>query len=326
MSTEVRLRERGYFSSAIRKILLTALIGGLAYLLTNLTKAPQIWQLTLSVFIGGVVLVVQFLADFDDRLEHLEREQHAYLRQIRELVDRGFLKISEATELFALMEESPVHTESVTELIRHSTEIPRATPQLIYDLTQMEIGRLSLFLKNLGKGVEVTYPGEDRDWLIALASSAQTSIYATSMSAVDAGGRVFGGGFWNSDLGRRYLEIQRSACQRGVEIRRIFIVDPREPSSFEEMYSWQASLGIDVRILRPDTDIATPWKSWLQDFIVFDDVVSYEAQTAPQVGDEAQPTFVNTRLVLEPGQVKERRERFQDLWAAATPFVPGDRP
>lgn len=324
MSTEVRSRERSHFSSALRKVLLTALIGGITYLLTNLTDAPQIWQLTLSVFIGGVVLVVQFLVEF-------EREQHVNLRNMRELVDRELVKISQAAELLALMEASPVHTELVTQLLRHSTEIPRTTPQLIHDLTQAEISQLSLFLQNLAKGVGITYPGEDRDWLLTLAGHAQSTIYATSMSAVNASRKEFGEGFWNSDLGRRYLEIQRAACQRGVDIRRIFIVDPREPSddpAFEELCRWQASIGINVRILRPTTDnLIRPWKrSWLQDFIVFDNAVSYEILASPQVWADARPTFINTRLVLEPGQVKERRERFQDLWAAAEPFVPNDGP
>jgi hypothetical protein len=322
-------REHRFLSPALRKVLVTAATGVLTYYVTNLADAQPDFQLLLSVFLGGVVLVVQFLVDFDDRLERLEQEQHVYLGRISDLIDQGLDKISEATALFALVEASPVQTELVTQLIRHSTGIPRDTPQLIHDLTHTEISRLSLLLKNLSEGVELTYPGEDRDWLIALTGNAHSSIYATSMSGVDSGGKGFGGGFWYSDLGRRYLKIQRDACQRGVEIRRIFIVDPREPvdPAFEEMCNWQTSIGINVRTLQPNSDsITRQWRSWMQDFIVFDDVVSYEMQTAPRVGAEAHPTFIGTRLVLDPAQVKERREHFQDLWATAVPFVPPDRP
>lgn len=328
MSTEAHSGERNYFSAGLRKVVLTVLIGGITYLLTNLTNAPQIWQLAFSVFIGGVVLVVQFLVEFDDRLERLEREQHVHLEEMREVVDRGLHQISEATELFAMLDAAPVRTESMTELIQHATDIPRATPRLVYDLTQAGIDQLSEFLKNLATGADVTYPGEDRDWLLALAGNAQSSIYATSMSAVDAGGMTFGGGFWKSDLGRRYLEIQRAACQRGVEIRRIFILDPREPTGdpvFEEICRYQASIGIQVRILRPTTD-NKPWKNWLQDVIVFDDAVSYEMQTAPQVGAQAQPTFVNTRLVRDLGKVTKQKERFQELWKEAEPLHLDGRP
>src|SRR5689334_22248998 len=40
------------------KIMVTSIAGGLTYFLTNSTKQPEIWQLTMSVFVAGVVLVV----------------------------------------------------------------------------------------------------------------------------------------------------------------------------------------------------------------------------------------------------------------------------
>ena len=33
------------------------------------------------------------------------------------------------------------------------------------------------------------------------------------------------GGLWTSDLGQRYLELQREAITRKVRIRRIFVVE-----------------------------------------------------------------------------------------------------
>jgi hypothetical protein len=67
----------------------------------------------------------------------------------------------------------------------------------------------------VSRGGYVAYDGEDRDWLLGLTRHAQSSIDTTSLMAVDASGGGFGeGGLWSSDLGRRYLEVQREAVQR----------------------------------------------------------------------------------------------------------------
>ena len=54
----------------------------------------------------------------------------------------------------------------------------------------------------------------------------QKSLYAVSLG----GGTILGGGggsysFWLSDLGRRYLYHQGEAVERGVKVRRVFILD-----------------------------------------------------------------------------------------------------
>ena len=68
-----------------RKIVITATTGGLAYLVTNLTDQEPIESLTLSAFIGGVALVVQFLVDFDTRLRSVERHQLHHESMMRDL-------------------------------------------------------------------------------------------------------------------------------------------------------------------------------------------------------------------------------------------------
>lgn len=321
-------------SSVIRKIVVTLLIGGVAYLLAN--PLEQWGQLLLSTFIGGVVLVVQFLIEFDDRLQHVEEEQHGRLQQlehkqaghnaeVRDLVQQSFLKINQATELFGLVEASALRTDAVIQLVQHSTALTNDLPPLVSRVAQAEIVRTSRFLKELGDGT-VSYEGEDRDWLLALAHNAKISIDATSLNTVDARGRGVDSGFWLSDLGQRYLEVQRSVARNGIKIRRIFIVDRpgiANGPEFYEMCRMQARMNIEVRILTA-TDLEPPLKTKLLDFILFDNVVSYETTPAYRIDESSPPEIVHTRLQLQPEVVEERIDRFRDLWERAKPFVMAD--
>ncbi|GAA0360071.1 hypothetical protein GCM10010151_57370 [Actinoallomurus spadix] len=323
MSRELEADSKIYFSPSLRKVLLSALLGAFAYVITNLTDQPQLWQITVSIFISGVLLVVQFVIEFDDRLKDVEHRQHSHHKVMEQLVDQGFRKISDATELFGLVEMSAVKTDSVTQLVRNSTRIDGATPELVQRFAQGEINRLSQLLLKLGDGSDVTYEGEDREWILGLARNAESFIYATSLTTVDAGGDGFDGGFWNSDLGQHYLELQREAIQqRNVTIKRLFILDRptlSDDPDFQEMCVYQSYIGIEVRVLKPRAGPSQPPIS-MSDFILFDGVVSYETIPAVRVSDRTRPTIMHTRLVLESDRLKERTDRFADLWGMAVPF------
>ena len=333
MSRAWRAERVGPRSSVPRKIALTGISAVIAYVATTFFAQPtQIWSVTLATFIGGVALVVQLLVEFDTRMANVESGQEARLRtmeesqqkhseHIEQLVRESYVKINEATELFALVEASALRTDVVTQFVKHSTQI-RPAPALLFDFAQGEIARMSEFLKEISRGGYVAYDGEDRDWLLGLTRHAQSSIDATSLTAVDAGGSGFGEGLWSSDLGQRYLEVQRDAVQRGVAVRRVFILDHpdlADEPGLREVCRIQKELGISVRILDA-TAIPTMHKTSLFDFILFDDVVSYEVTPAVRVADRSTPIVVNTRLVLLDARVRERIQRFRDLWASAREF------
>lgn len=308
-------------SRVTRKIIMTILTGGAAYLITNLTAQPPIWALTVSVFIGGVTLVVQFLVDFDDRLEAVEIGHALHAERMEELLQQRFASINEATELFGLVEQSPVRAEVVTELVRNSTRIGPDTPPLISAFAQSELHRVSDLLKDLSKGGEVTYDGEDRDWLLGLTRNVSSSIDATSLTTVDGGGDGYDGGLWASDLGQHYLEAQRDACRRGVRVRRVLILDRPELAAdpgLIRVCRLQRSVGIEIRVLSL-ARIPEMRKNTLFDFILFDDVVSYETTAGVWAG-EVRPAIVSTRLVLRPSRVAENIRRFEDLWESADEF------
>ena len=138
-------------------------------------------------------------------------------------------------------------------------------------------------MRQLPVGSEIAYDGEDRDWLLGLTREAQTSIDAISLSTVDAGVLGLDGGLWTSDLGIRYLELQREAIARNVRIRRIFVFEHerRWPSdeSFLRVTQMQRDVGVEVRML--DHQLIPDWmQSMIFDFIVFDGAVSYETTPA----------------------------------------------
>lgn len=320
--TTLNARHPSAARSILRKVLVTTFTGGLAYLVTNTAQESQIWSITLSAFIGSVVLVIQFLIDFESRLGTVEEAHNRHAVTMERLVNEGFTKVSEATELFGLIEASPLDTDLLLRLLRHTVKIQPGSPSLVFDFAQAEITRMAEFMKELSDGAEATYDGEDRDWLLALARNAKSSIDATSFSTSGSGKGVVDEGLWNSDLGQRYLEAQRDAVDRGVTIRRLFILDSPDLSTDPEVVKAclaQRDIGVQVRILHPSA-IPAKRRSQLLDFIVFDNAICYELTSAPRIGRDTSTLIANTRLVLTPHRVAERALGFKDLWASAHEF------
>jgi hypothetical protein len=293
-------------------------------LVTDAAQGPQIWGLTLSVFIAGVTLVTQMLAELEKRLASVQDGQQRLARDVKDLVDSGFQKVNQASELFGRVDASALPTDEVLQLVRHSTRLDAAVPPLITRFTQAEITRVSAFLKELTDGDNVHYEGEDRDWMLSLTRSVASSIHATSLTTVDAGGTSFtDGGLWTSDLGQRYLDAQREAIARGIQICRVFILDKAELASepgFLEVCRLQREMGIQVRVLDAAT-VPSRHKASLFDFILFDDVLSYEVTPALRI-DGGRSATLTTRLELRPARVKDRSLRFAELWESALELDP----
>jgi hypothetical protein len=322
MSGSLRERARPMFPEVLRKAILTAVAGGSTYVITNLAQQEQIWSVTLSVLIGGIALLVQFLAQFETRLHNVEEGQIEQGRKLRNAVEERFLAISEATALFGLIEESAVQTDLLSQLVRNASRFSHGAGELIPRFAHGELTRFNEFVKELGEGGEVTYDGEDRDWLLGLAKAAGRSIHATSMTTVDVGKQFLSGGLWDTDLGQRYLDAQRDAAQRGVEVRRVFILDRPDIARTDELAAvcrMHATLGIEVRILNL-SDATHLRRTSMFDFVLFDDVLSYEVTTGTWMDENVRPVVVNTRLVLRPARVDERAYRFKEIWDAAEPL------
>jgi hypothetical protein len=253
--------------SLVRKILVTLAVGAVTYLVLNLVTGGlsrnerTLLNLTLPVMIGAVVFLVQFLADVDRRLDAVAASTETDARETREWVLRELHAVNEATELFGQVEASALRPDSVTALVRNATRIDPASPALIHGFAQAEIARVTDLLRTLGEGGDITYEGEDRDWLLSLTGQVQASIDATSVIVVDArGGTSADSGLWLSDLGYRYLEAQREAIRRGVAIRRIFVLDRPaliDDPALRRIVDMHRSFGIQVRALGSTSSSST---------------------------------------------------------------------
>jgi hypothetical protein len=161
----------------------------------------------------------------------------------------------------------------------------------------------------------VSYEGEDRDWLLTLAGNAVSSIDAISVSDESA--------FWHTDLGVRYLDAQLEARRNGVEIRRIFISNCPESAadpSFLDACRTQREMGFQIRVL-DRAAIPPPLRTEPLNFILFDDIVSYEI-TVEARPDQSQPAYVaNTRLWIHPDALQDRIDQFRGLWEKSAPLA-----
>lgn len=293
------------------KIVVTAIAGGLTYLLTHATDQPQIWQLTVSTFVAGIILVVQFL------IESAE--------QSRRLLDevRG---ISRAAAHLATA-EGHVGRGSLTRLVESAGRLdPLAELQLRF--ARHQVDDLTNLLDGLRSG-RAEHEGENPDWLLGLTRAAVKSIDATSLTSFDRHrGFVDEGDFWASDLGLRYLDLQRKAIERGVRVRRLFLLteDATDEEQLARLLAPHQQIGVQTDILRPD-DVHFLHQNDLADFILFDGKVSYEFHTARTLRKDVTPLLASVALVVEPRLVKKRQERFEELWNAvgrpAVPLPPG---
>ena len=294
-------------SSVTRKALLTVATGGLTFLITNTLHQPTDVQITLSILIGGMALIVRFLVDFEKRLAAVEKLENDGMAEMKKMVGDAFSEISEATELFGLIEASALQTDLVTQLVRNSTQISPTSPPIVYHFVQAKIKETSEFLKQLAEGGTVTYYGEDRDWLLGLTRNATTSIDAISLTAVDHG-------LWHSEIGQRYLDAQRRAAGSGKRVRRIFVLDSpamADDPTIRQACEEQRRMSIDVRLLDRDA-VPPPLQVQVRDLIVFDGILAYE--TNPTTADPQHAQIAETRLVLTDSRVKECAQLFRELW------------
>jgi hypothetical protein len=273
----------------------------------------------MSAGAGAVILIVQFLIDVDHRLGALEHKQTESTHATRELVARGFRNINEATRLFSDIESTGLKTDVITQMINKAAQINPATAPLVSRFVLREMDSMAEFLHGVANK-HLSYRGEDRNWLLSLSLSAQESIDAVSLPAVDAGGEVFHGGFWDSDLGRRYLELQHDAVRRDVRVRRVFVIERPELVNDPDVLQTcqeQAALGLEIRLLFGS---ALPKSKSSYDFILFDNQISYEVMPGTPSEYGANPVILQTQLVFNPDEVAQRRQTYDHLWESAQPL------
>jgi len=293
--------------AVVWKVIVTVALGGAAYLITNITQQEEIWKITISVFISGAALIVQYLADF-------ERHSAEHAKHMEEVVEEGFRGLHELTRSFRSLDQSPVTSVEIKTLLRNAAALGHEEPPLLYAFVRAELQRVATLVGELRSG-QAGYRGEDRDWLLALASNAFTSIDAASTS-VDQD-------FWNADLGIRYLKAQQDAVRRGVKVRRLFFLDRPGPGAsraalrayneekerIAALRRRQTNLGIEVRVLEVPADSLSDELLAINNFIVFDNAISYEMQP-----EERNPSRIAKTTVALNHSPTECMQKFEDWW------------
>jgi hypothetical protein len=316
----------------VRRIAVTATAGGFTYAITNLTGQPQSTVLTLSILIGGVTLLAQFLSSFEarqrrveDKLASFERHQADALRGVKEILGDEIARMNQATRTYDVIGRASISALSADRVASIAAGLAGMAPSLAFKVAQVEIDSALRFAEELSKGREVTYEGEDRDWLQALTRNVRTTMDATSRASSTAGGGFEDEGFWDSEIGMRYLEWQREAIERGITVRRIFVLDDISiiaGSEFQNLLREQADVGITVRILDA-SKMSSGRRLLIPDIIIFDREISYELARGSKFGSDAVPYFINTRLILEPEAVGKRIRSFEDLWGISEALPTG---
>lgn len=251
-----------------------------------------------------------FILDFEFRVSDLQDQ-----------VTAGFQKVHASSDLLNL-ERSVLDTELLSGFIEAAGKADSSVSPMLERLARREIERITRFVQQLPTGGEIVYDGEDREWLLGLTEQAQRSIDAISLSTVDAGMRGFDDGLWTSDLGIRYLELQRQAIERQVAIRRIFLIENEDlarDETFLKIIQAQREAGIDVRMLDQQL-IPERLQTTIFDFIVFDEALGYEITPAATfTSGSTRPAIARTRLAPMPDRVRDLKSQFEKLWAAANP-------
>lgn len=309
MST--RRTTRSFVLGITSKISIPLLLGLIAIISAHISQVSVRSSLEIGaiVFFGFMLVLslIDLTARFDGVHEHLSA---------------GFAKIDRSARLFELIEQSAIGTPVLTELLEAAAKVGPDVSPLMQRLARREIERVTWFAQQVPVGNEIGYDGEDRDWLLGLTAEAQRSIEAISLSTVDAGMRGFDGGLWTSDLGTRYLDLQRGAMDRHVAIRRIFVFENEDlarDETFMKITQMQRDVGIDVRML--DHQLIPEWlRSMIFDYIIFDRAVSYEMTPATLFNTGGtKPAIVRTVLAPKQERIDDLVGKFEQLWDAADP-------
>jgi hypothetical protein len=271
-------------------------------------------SLELAAVVGFAVALVLFMVDTEIRIS-----------AVGERVTEGFAQIGRLAELSGQMERSSLGPALLADFLETASQVDERVNPLLQRLARREVDRVAMFLRQLPDGIEIGYDGEDRDWMLGLTREARASIDAISLSTVDAGVLGLDGGLWTSDLGRRYLELQREAAvTRNVRIRRIFVVEQEHEhmvrdEGFLKIIQMQRDMGVEVRML--DHKLIPDWmRSMVLDFILFDGAVGYETTpTTSFASGQDRPGKLRTRLAPEPARVRALQGWFEELWERADP-------
>lgn len=344
MAQDEEVAVRRGLPPVLRKTIITVVSGGLslgcALIVAN---ASLVAALTISILISGVALVVDYLVEVETTLKAIESESQRAIADIAERmlteneaiacqVEEAHLKLGEriddrlsllmsVPELFNLQRKRPSTAQSMVKVVRDAYTYERQASPLSTKFLEKKTTDFANLLRGL-RGGNAMYPGEDFDWMMTLTNACERTIDATSSTATDSGGRLrYAGGFWDSNQGLLYMEAQRQAVEdRRVRVRRLFILEYTQLTAdpfYVQLCERQRRAGFEIRYLT--RDICRPeLLNQLDDFIIFDNELSYETVPTPGPGED-RPMISRTEVIVDRDLVGRRARQFAALWDAALP-------
>lgn len=316
MAMEPAQGRRGQMPPVLRKTIITVVSGGMslgcALLVAN---ASIVAALTISIVISGVALVVDYLVEVETTLKAIESESQQAISEIAERllsenqaivrqVEEAHVKLGERIddrlsllmsipELFNLQRKRPSTAQSMVKVVRDAYSYERQASPLSTKFLEKKTTDFANLLRGLRAGY-ATYNGEDFDWMMTLTQACERTIDATSSTATDSGGRLkYAGGFWDSNQGLLYMEAQRQAVDdRRVRVRRLFILEYAQLTAdpfYVQLCDRQRRAGFEIRYLT--RDMCRPeLLNQLDDFIIYDNELSYETVPTPGPGRTGRPS------------------------------------
>lgn len=343
MSQETAGEGRG-FPPILRRTLVTVTAGGLTLgCALLLAKASLVAALAITILVGVVALMVDYLVEMQSTMkaigtqsqeaiaeiaQRLVAENQAVVRQVEEAhlklgerIDDRLSLLMSIPELFNLQRKRPSTAQSMVKVVRDAYTYERQASPLSTKFLEKKTTDFANLLRGL-RGGYATYPGEDFDWMMTLTNACERTIDATSSTATDSGGRLkYAGGFWDSNQGLLYMEAQRQAVdERRVRVRRLFILEYAQLTAdqfYVQLCERQRRAGFEIRYLT--RDICRPeLLNQLDDFIIFDNELSYETVPTPGPGED-RPMISRTEVIVDRDLVGRRARQFAALWDAALP-------
>ncbi|MEV0734752.1 hypothetical protein AB0I51_02040 [Streptomyces sp. NPDC050549] len=295
----------------------------IAYVITNLINQSQdeMWQLAVSIVIGGAALIVQYMIDFERRLASVEGGQRvqsgdigdalaAHHREMKDMVQEKFQLVGDVTKLFSELERSGMGAEQVRRLVESATRLGDQGPEIARAFARGEMDRLAVFVEDLATRV-VSWRGDPNEQLVRLTGHTTVSIDATS-TFVDVA-------YWDTKDAQDYLQVQRSAIERrGVRVRRLFIV-PRPDDVNEKLLQiceFQRGLGIEARVVILSQVPPGVGRGGRRDFMIFDGELYFEMNS--DVAREESRSELNARR----SRVTEQIAQFDQLWGVTSRDLP----
>ncbi|MCI5157340.1 MAG: hypothetical protein D3906_02680 [Candidatus Electrothrix sp. AUS1_2] len=264
----------------------------------------------LAIIVGFLVSVLLGLEELGQVIEEKQREVKSIVKEIREFSgsieekQREIKNISERNVKFnRLIENKSLHKELVP-LCENLTKVYSEGESIYTELIETRITDLREYTSEVAaKSVEVVRPLELASLPIKLMNTVQHSLDATCLWRERTMDEILEG---------KYLRRMDDALERGVTIRRIFIVDCLEQlyTDLEQRIKHDILVGVHVGIMKEE-DYLSSQSGVATDFGIWDHTALWIYQSRGKNKNTAS-------LLMNSEKIKLFTNKFEKNWEYCT--------